>query len=75
MQRKNSANSSSGFASFAALFFYVVIFSLIGIVTYNIVEPDSLLGVVGFLISWGVLWAIIQLILAYVFIMIAAILN
>lgn len=75
MRRNRFAHSSSGFMAFGALLIFVVVFSLTGFFTYNLIEPDGFFGLVVFLISWGVMWAIVQFVLGYVFVALAAIFS
>jgi|26BtaG_2_1085354.scaffolds.fasta_scaffold11881_3 ABC-type Na+ efflux pump permease subunit len=75
MQRKDSGSSAIGLFSVIVFLCYGAGFCLTGIFTYSIVEPDSFFGVVGFLLFWGVLWTIVQILLGYLFVGIAAILS
>lgn len=75
MQRGGSASSFDGLMSIVVLLTIVVAFFLTGVFTYNLIEPDGFFGIVIFLLSWGVLWAIVQFVLSYIFVAIAAIFS
>ena len=46
-----------------ALLLYIAFFFITGAITFNIVEPHSFIGVLIFLVVWGIVQVVCQLIL------------
>lgn len=66
MQRKEFVGDS-GQSGCGQLIYHVFVFFLSGMLAYNLVEPQSFLGVLGFLILWPFVQVGVMLMAALVF--------
>lgn len=72
MQRKEFVGDA-GQSGCGQLIYHVFLFFLSGTLTYSLVEPQSFLGVLGFLILWPFVQVGVMLIAALVFSLVALI--
>ena len=55
----------SGLLGCGAFLLYIAFFFITGTIAFNIVEPHSFIGILIFLVVWGVVQFICQIILAF----------